>query len=105
MRRSLSTKEITKVKRKDPAIKQRHTSLPPNIKAVLDLANRPKTFFKGAVEFVQHTERSSLADNDDTLRKILDDSAVVSVFEDRQKLSVIQDYVNKGLLPESALKK
>ena len=64
-----------------------------------------KTFFKGAVEFLQVTDRSSLADNDDTLKKILDDSQVQRKHETREKESKLLDYINQGLLPAKTIKK
>jgi hypothetical protein len=92
---------------KNSALKARHTSLPMNSTRhtkMKEIQDRPKTFFKGATEFLQGGEYSALADKDETLKKILDDQAVVRVYEDRERTSLVQDYINRGLLPEKALK-
>lgn len=55
---------------------------------------QPKTFFKGAVEFLQANERSSLADTDDGLKKILDDSLVHRKYKEHARQSQELDLVN-----------
>jgi len=59
-------------------VQPRHSSVVPYNKSVFSKRNpQPqKTFFKGAVEYLLASDRNSLGDKDQTLKKILDDSKV-----------------------------
>ena len=61
--------------------------------------NQVKTFFKGAVEYLQGGEMSSMADNDDSLKKILDDQLVMRKYTEKMNEGQLQDFINQGLLP------
>lgn len=108
LRKSLSNRDITKAKQqKESALKARNRSVPFNQSKYMkykEVADRPKTFFKGATEFLQGAEKSALADKDQTLKKILDDQAVTRVYEDRKQEGLVRDYINKGLLPENSIR-
>ena len=77
----------------------RHPSVPYN-RSTYSKTNKegPKSFFKGAVEFLQASDRNSLGDRDQSLKKILDDSKVQKHYNEKVKESLDQDMANYGLL-------
>ena len=81
--------------------KGRHGSVVPYNKSIYS-KNMPqtgtKTFFKGAVEYLlSATERSSLADGDHTLKKILGDSKVQKRYSEAANRSKEEDLANSGV--------
>ena len=81
--------------------KLRHASVPFN-KSIYARTNAqesstsPKTFFKGAVEFLRASKNNSLGDQDHGVKKILDDTDVQKHFEKSVKKSNKDDVINSG---------
>ena len=90
-------------------VKARHASVQPYNKSIYakgrNSKEQTKTFFKGATEFMQvqasNHIRNSLAKDDGIIKKILDDSKVVTNFKASVKKSKEEDMVNAGLTQRS----
>ena len=71
------TGNMTDRRRKDRVSPPRHASVPFNKSPYFKTSkDQPKTFFKASVSFLQANKNEALHDNDQSLKKILDDSKV-----------------------------
>ena len=92
--RTLDTRRTQHEKESD-----RHSSVQPFNKSIYGKMHpkQPRSHFKASVEFLQATQRSSLGDGDQTLKKILDDNRVQQVFNERVQVSHKEDDIRSGI--------
>lgn len=79
--------------------KSRHQSVAPFNKSIYGKIKPeiPKTFFKGAVEYLLAGNKNSLGDRDQSLKKILDDNTVQKRFNEDLRRSKEEDFFNSGM--------